>query len=396
MKNNKVTEDIIYIGVDDADIDLFEGQYNVPKGISYNSYLIKDEKVVLMDTVDFRKSEQWLKNLEIALEGQAIDYLVISHLEPDHSSNIGTIIKKYPDVTLVGNSKTFDMLPQFCEISKNTKKLIVKEGETLNIGKHTLQFFMAPMVHWPEVMVTYDMQDKIVFSADGFGKFGTLELTNDNELFNISEETWTDEARRYYINIVGKYGIQVQALLKKLSTLSVDVICPLHGPILKDNIGFFINKYDIWSSYKPEEKGVLIAYASIYGNTAKAAHDIKTMIENSGEQNITIMDLARQDIHEAVSQAFKYDRMILLASSYNMSIFPPMENFIRILKSKNYQNRKIGIVENGSWAPSAARCMIEIMKDMKNVTIIEPVITIKTTINEENKKEMKELANKIV
>ena len=387
--NNQITNKISYVGVNDKDIDLFESQYKVKNGVSYNSYLIKDEKVVLLDTVDERKSEEWLSKIQEELQGRKIDYLVISHLEPDHSANIDRITKLYPELTLIGNAKTFDMLPQFSSIDENIKKLVVKEKDILNIGEHTLQFFMAPMVHWPEVMLTYEQKEKILFSADSFGKFGMLE---DNNLFSNNKEKWVDEARRYYINIVGKYGMQVQMLLKKLSTLDIKMICPLHGPILNENLEYYINKYDIWSSYQKEEEGTLIAFASIHGNTKKAAEKMVEILSELGEENIKIMDLARDDIHEAVADAFKYDKMILLASSYNMGVFPPMENFLNILKSKNYKNRKVAIVENGSWAPSAGKCMSNMLQVMNNIEIVDKIVTIKTRMTKENEEQMQELA----
>ena len=395
MSYTKISDEIIYVGVDDNDIDLFESQYKVPEGISYNSYIIKDEKTVLMDTVDARKSKQWLENVKEVLQGEKIDYLVISHLEPDHSANIQKITELYPNVTLIGNSKTFEMLPQFFNINTEINKLVVKEGESINIGKHTLQFFMAPMVHWPEVMVTYEQSEKIVFSADGFGRFGDLKSSNNGKLYSENSKDWTEEARRYYINIVGKYGMQVQMLLKKLATLDVKMICPLHGPVLKDDLNFYINKYDIWSSYKYEEEGILVAYASIHGNTANVAHKVVETLKKLGTKNIKLMDLARDDIHEVVSDAFKYNKMIVLASSYNMGIFPPMETFLNTLKAKNYQNRKVGIIENGSWAPSAGRCMIASFEEMKNIAVIEPIITIKTSMKENNIKDIETLCNNI-
>lgn len=387
--NNQITNKISYVGVNDKEIDLFESQYKLENGVSYNSYLIKDEKVVLFDTVDERKSEEWLSNLEEELQGRKIDYLVISHLEPDHSANIEKITKLYPEITLVGNSKTFDMLPQFSNIDEKIKKLVVKEQDTLNIGEHTLQFFMAPMVHWPEVMLTYEQKEKILFSADSFGKFGVLE---ENNLFSDNPEKWLDEARRYYINIVGKYGMQVQILLKKLRNVDVKMICPLHGPILNENLEYYINKYDIWSKYEAEEKGILIAVASIHGNNKKAAIKMKEILNNLGEENIKLMDLARDDIHEAVADAFKYDKMILLASSYNMGVFPPMENFLNILKAKSYKNRKVAIIENGSWAPSAGKCMKNMLQEMSNIEIVDKIITIKTRMTKENEEQMQDLA----
>ncbi len=382
----KITEDIIYIGADDKTIDLFEGQYVVPNGISYNSYLIKDEKNVIMDTIDKRKSKEWLENLEKALDSKKPDYLVVSHMEPDHAFNIGEIANKYPEMKIIGNQKTFTMLKQFFDIPNlEQRKVEVIEGEELNIGKHTLQFFMAPMVHWPEVMVTYEKTEKIVFSADGFGKFGTLDL----------EEEWIEEARRYYFNIVGKYGSQVQALLKKLATLDVKMICPLHGPILKENLGYYIDKYNIWSSYTPEEDGILIAYASIYGNTANVAKKLAEKLEQKGAKKVILKDLARDDMADAIEEAFRYDKVVLAASSYNMGVFPPMEQFLNQLKAKNYQNRKIGIIENGTWAPSAGKCMKDIISNMKDITIYEPTITIMSTLNEKTSEELEKLACKI-
>ena len=391
----KIADSISYVGVNDSDIDLFESQYKVD-GITYNSYIIEGEKIVIMDTVDARRSKEWLDNVEHVLQGKKPDYLVISHIEPDHSSNIKTITEVYPEITLVGNAKTFEMLPQFFDIDENIKKLVVKEGDTLNIGEHTLQFFMAPMVHWPEVMVTYEQKEKIVFSADGFGKFGGFEAKNVDELYSRDCEAWTAEARRYYINIVGKYGMQVQMLLKKLAALDVKMICPLHGPILNENLSYYIDKYDTWSSYKPEEKGTLVAFASIHGNTAKAARKMVELLKEAGEENVKIMDLARDDMHEAVAESFKYDKLVLLAASYNMGVFPPMETFLNTLKAKNYQNRKVGIIENGSWAPSAGRCMKEMLAGMKNIEIIEPMITIKSSMKKEDEEKMKELAKQII
>ena len=387
MKDITISDDIFYIGADDKDIDLFESQYVVPNGISYNSYLIKDEKNVVMDTIDKRKTNEWLENLDKALNGETVDYLVVSHLEPDHAYNIGALAEKFPDMKIIGNAKTFAFLPQFFDIKNlDERKIVVEEGKEINIGKHTLQFFMAPMVHWPEVMVTYEKTEKIIFSADGFGKFGTLD----------TEEDWACEARRYYFNIVGKYGMQVQALLKKLATLDVKMICPLHGPILKENLGYYIEKYDIWSSYKPEDDGVFIAYASIHGNTAKAAKEFAKMLEEKGAKKVTISDLTRDDMAEAIEDAFRYDKIILAASSYNFGVFPPMEQFLHHLLGKNYQNRKVGIIENGTWAPSAARCIKETLEKMTNIEICEPVVTIKSTVKPETMEKMNELADSIL
>ena len=336
-----------------------------------------------MDTIDRRKTDEWLENLEKALDGQTVDYLVISHLEPDHAYNIGVLAEKYPNMKLIGNMKTFAFLPQFFSIENlEERKIVVSEGEEINIGKHTLQFFMAPMVHWPEVMVTYEKTEKIVFSADGFGKFGTLD----------TEEDWTCEARRYYFNIVGKYGVQVQDLLKKLATLDVKMICPLHGPILKENLGYYIGKYDIWSSYKPEDDGVFIAYSSIHGNTANAVEELAEILKIKGAKKVSMADLTRDDMAEAIEDAFRYDKIILASSSYNFGVFPPMEQFLHHLLGKNYQNRKIGLVENGTWAPTAGKCMKEILSQMKDITIVEPMVTIRSTLNEDSRKKLEELA----
>ena len=386
MRDIVSSKDIKYIGVDDKTLDLFESQYILPNGISYNSYLIKDKKNLVMDTVDKRASKEWIENLEKNLNGENIDYLVISHLEPDHAGNIGYLAKKYPQMKLIGNEKTFKMLVQFFNIENlEERKVIVNEGDKINIGNHTLQFFMAPMVHWPEVMVTYEETEKILFTADGFGKFGALD----------TDEEWACEARRYYFNIVGKYGMQVQALLKKAATLDIKMICPLHGPILKENLEYYINKYDIWSSYKPEEEGVFVAYVSMYGYTKQAVEKLVEILKEKGIEKISITDLSRDDMAEAVEDAFKYDKMILAAPSYNAGVFPPMEQFLHHLQSKNYQNRKIGIIENGSWAPSAAKTMKEIISKMKNIEICEPTVTIISKVNENNITELEKLANNL-
>ena len=387
MKDVTISKDIIYIGADDKDIDLFESQYIVPNGISYNSYVIMDEKIAIMDTIDRRKTDEWLENLDKALDGRQPDYLVMSHLEPDHSANIKNIIDKYPNIKLVGNNKTFAFLPQFFEIDDlDERKVEVKEGDTLNLGKHTLRFIMAPMVHWPEVMVEYDEYDKVLFTADGFGKFGSLD----------TEEEWDCEARRYYFNIVGKYGMQVQALLQKVSNLDIKIICPLHGPILKENLGHYIEKYDIWSSYKPESEGVFIAVASIHGNTLKAAQKLKEILESKGCPKVVLTDIAREDWAENVEDAFRYGKVVFASSTYNMEIFTPMEQLLNNLKEKNYQNKKVGIIENGTWAPNAANKMKEIFASMKNVEIVEPVVTIKTTMKKENIEQLEQLADSIL
>lgn len=386
MKDTFITNSIFYIGANDKDIRLFEAQYEVPNGMSYNSYLIKDEKNVVLDTVDKRVTNTWLENLEKALDGEKVDYLVISHLEPDHAYNIGLLAEKYPNMKIIGNSITFKMLPNFFDIDLTERKIVVKEGDTINIGKHTLQFFMAPMVHWPEVMVTYEQLEKVLFTADGFGKFGTLD----------TEEDWDCEARRYYFGIVGKYGAQVQALLKKAATLNIKMICPLHGPILKENLEHYIEKYDIWSSYRPEDDGIFIACASIYGNTLEAAHKLKEILEEKGAKKVVLTDLVREDMAEAVEDAFRYDKVILAASSYNAGVFVPMEQFLNKLKERNYQNRKVGIIENGSWAPSASKSMKNILQEMKDIDIIEPSVTIQSTMKQENIVQMERLAESIL
>lgn len=386
MKDVTITDSIFYIGADDKDIRLFESQYEVPNGMAYNSYLIKDEKNVVFDTSDRRVTNTWLENLEKALEGEKVDYLVVSHLEPDHAYNIGLLADKYPAMKIIGNAMTFKMLPNFFDLDLTDRKVVVKEGDTLNIGKHTLQFFMAPMVHWPEVMVTYEQTEKILFTADGFGKFGTLD----------TEEDWDCEARRYYFGIVGKYGAQVQALLKKASTLDIRMICPLHGPILKENLEHYIEKYDIWSSYKPEDDGVFIACASIYGNTLEAAQKLKEILEEKGAKKVVLTDLVKEDMAEAVEDAFRYDKVILAASSYNAGVFVPMEQFLNKLKERNYQNRKVGIIENGSWAPSAGKSMKNILQEMKDITIIEPTVTIQSTMKKETITQMEKLAESMI
>lgn len=382
-----VSDSVKYIGVDDTDIDLFESQYLVPDGVSYNSYVILDDKIAVMDTVDERKTDEWFSNLTEVLEDRQPDYLVISHLEPDHSSNIERLAVRYPDMKLVGNAKTFQMLPQFFDMDFSERSIVVKEGEELSLGTHKLVFYMAPMVHWPEVMVTYEATEKILFSADGFGKFGAIELTKDKD--------WACEARRYYFNIVGKYGGPVQQLLKKAAGLDVNMICPLHGPVLKDNLGYYIGLYDTWSRYEPENKGVLIAYASIHGNTAKAAHELADMLKKAGEDKVVVSDLSREDMAEVIEDAFRYDRMILCAASYDGGVFPCMQDFLLRLQSKAYQNRTVGMVENGSWAPCAARVMRNIVDTFKNITVVEPVVTIKSTVKESDKAALSGLAQAI-
>ncbi len=382
-----ISDAVKYIGVDDKTIDLFESQYVVPEGVSYNSYLILDEKVALMDTVDVRGMHEWEKNLTEALGGRKVDYLVIQHLEPDHAGSIGRLLELYPDVTLVGNAKTFAMLPQFFDIDPDVKKLTVAEGDTLSLGSHTLTFVMAPMVHWPEVMVSYESTEKILFSADGFGKFGALDAED--------EEGWACEARRYYFNIVGKYGAPVQALLKKAANLDIQMICPLHGPILKEDLGYYIGLYDTWSSYKPENKGVLVAYASIHGNTAKVAEKFAEMLRERGVEKVVVSDLAREDMAEVIEDAFRYDRMVVAGASYDGGVFPCMQDFLHHLQSKAYQNRIVGIIENGSWGPTAGRTMKAILETMKNVTIVDPMVTIKSTMKDADIPALEALADMV-
>ena len=372
MYDMKISNSVVYIGVNDKTIDLFESQYKVPNGVSYNSYVILDEKVAVMDTVDKRVTEQWLENLSQALNGRSVDYLVVSHLEPDHASNIQKLAELYPNMKIVGNAKIFSMLPQFFTMDLSDRSVVVKEGDTLSLGSHTLQFFMAPMVHWPEVMVEYEQSEKILFSADGFGKFGALDV----------EEDWTDEARRYFINIVGKYGTQVQNLLKKAATLDIQTICPLHGPVLKENLGYYIDKYLTWSSYEPEEEGVVIAYASIHGNTAKAAEKMAEILKEKGAKAVRSFDLARDDMAEAVSEAFRYDKLILMSPTYDGALFPCMEDFLYHLKVKTYKKRTVGIVENGSWAPMAGKLMKAYLETLKDIQICEPVVSIKSVMKE--------------
>ena len=386
MKDVTITDSILYVGVDDKTLDLFESQYIIPNGVSYNSYVILDEKVTVMDTVDARATDEWLANLETALAGRTVDYLVVSHMEPDHASNIKKLMDKYPNLKVVGNAKTFAMIPQFFDVDISDRTVAVKEGDTLCLGKHTLQFFMAPMGHWPEVMVTYEQTEKILFSADGFGKFGALD----------ADEAWTCEARRYYFNIVGKYGAQVQALLKKAATLDIQMICPLHGPILKEDLGYYISKYDIWSKYEPEDEGVFIAYASIHGNTAKAAKKLAEMLEEKGAKRVAIADLSRDDMAEAVEDAFRHSKLVVASSTYDGGLFPCMEDFLAHLKAKNYQKRTVAMIENGSWAPMAAKKMREYFEGMKAIEICDPVVTIKSTMKEDTLKVMEELAKELV
>mgnify|MGYP002791388920 FL=1 len=386
MKEMKITDTVKYVGVDDKTLDLFESQYVIPNGVSYNSYVIFDEKVTVMDTVDARATEEWLANLEEVLDGREVDYLVVSHMEPDHASNVQNLIEKYPSMQVVGNAKTFNLVSQFFNVDLEGRKVLVKEGDTLNIGSHTLQFFMAPMVHWPEVMVTYEQSEKILFSADGFGKFGALD----------TDEDWACEARRYYFNIVGKYGMQVQNLLKKASALDIEMICPLHGPILKENLGYYIDKYNTWSSYEPEEDGVLVAYASIHGNTAAAAKKMVEILGEKGAKKVAVMDLSRDDMSEAIEDAFKYDKLVVAAATYDNGVFPCMENFLTHLKAKNFQKRKVAIMENGSWAPTAARQMKAVFESMKDITICDTVVTIKSVMNDDTVEVMEKMVDELM
>lgn len=381
----EISGNIRYVGVEDRDIDLFESQYVVPEGVTYNSYLILDEKTALMDTVDARKTKEWLENLKKELNGRTPDYLVISHLEPDHAGSIAAVVEEYPQIKLVGNARTFSMFPQFFDTNIEDKKVIVAEGQELSLGSHTLQFFMAPMVHWPEVMVTYEQKEKVLFSADGFGRFGMPEDDGD----------WACEARRYYFNIVGKYGAQVQALLKKAAALDIEKICPLHGPVLDENLKYYIDKYDVWSSYTPEDKGVLIAYASIHGNTAKAVEELAQMLKEKGEEKVVVSDLAREDMAEVIEDAFRYDRIVLASPTYDGGLFPCMENFLMHLKSKGFQKRTAALMENGSWAPMAAKQMRQMLENMKEVTVLESIVSIRSSVNDKNREEMEALAAEI-
>lgn len=384
--NINISDAIKYIGVDDKDIDLFESQYIVPNGISYNSYVILDEKICVLDTVDKRKTDEWVANLENVLDGKTPDYLVINHLEPDHASNIQLLADKYPDMKLVGNAKTFNMLPQFFDIDLTDRTVTVKEGDSLNLGEHTLSFYMAPMVHWPEVMVTYESKEKVLFSADGFGKFGALD----------TDEDWACEARRYYFNICGKYGVQVQALLKKAAKLDIEKICPLHGPVLTENLGYYINLYDIWSKYEPEVDGIFIAYCSIHGNTEKAALKLYDILKEKTDKKIAISDLSRSDMAENVEDAFKYSTLVVAAPSYDGGVFPIMNEFLHHLKIKGYKNRKVAMIENGSWAPCAIKSMQPYFDEMKGIEISDAKVTIRSTMTAENEVQLAALADSII
>lgn len=385
MKN--FSENIKYIGVDDRDLDLFEGQYVVPEGMAYNSYVIVEEKIAVTDTVDAHKVNEWLANLEAALAGRKPDYLVIHHLEPDHAGGIADFVAKYPEATLVASAKAFALLPQFMALPAATKTQTVKEGDTLTLGAHTLQFIGAPMVHWPEVLFSYEQSEKVLFAADAFGKFGVYDADPDD---------WACEARRYYFNIVGKYGNQVQAVLKKAAALDIKTICPLHGPVLTENLGYYIDKYNTWSSYAPEDKGVLVAYASIYGGTKKAAELLGEKLTAAGVEKVVVSDLARSDMAEVIEDAFRYDRMVVAAPTYDAGLFPVMEDFLNHLKAKNFSNRKVGVVENGTWAPMAAKKMTEILSSLKNVTLAETVVTVKSSLSAESEAAMDKLVSELL
>lgn len=386
MTDTFISDSIKYIGADDTTLDLFESQYKVPNGMAYNSYIILDEKVAVMDTIDERKSEEWFNNLNATLNGRDVDYIVISHLEPDHAANIKALADKYPDAKLVLSAKAIAMLPQFFNIDNLDERCqVVAENDELSLGKHKLVFIMAPMVHWPEVMLEYETTEKILFSADAFGKFGAL----------CTDEDWTCEARRYYFNIVGKYGAPVQTLLKKAAGLDIKTICPLHGPVLKDNLNYYIEKYLTWSSYEPEDDGILVACASIHGNTKAAALKMVDILKENGYEKVAFTDLTRDDMAEAVEDAFRYGRLIVAAASYDGGVFPPMEDFVNRLSHKAYQKRKVGIIENGSWAPTAARWLKTAFEGMKNITICPDIVTIKSTMNDNNIADMEKMAEEI-
>ena len=382
----RITDDIKYVGVNDHKVDLFEGQYIVPNGMAYNSYVIMDEKIAVMDTVDIHFTEEWLSNIQTVLNGAKPEYLIIQHMEPDHSANIQNFLKAYPEVTVVGNDKTFVMMDQFFTLDASVKRLVVKDKESLNLGKHELTFAFAPFVHWPEVMVTYDSTDKVLFSADGFGKFGALDV----------EEDWDCEARRYYIGIVGKYGAQVQKLLKAAAELDIQGICPLHGPVLTEDLGHYLKKYDTWSSYRPEEEGVLIAYASVYGNTKKAAELLAEELRKKGCKKVVLSDLAREDLAECVEDAFRYDRLVLASITYNGDVFPCMKTFIHALTERNYQNRKVALIENGTWGPTAARVMQGMFEKSKDITFVEEKVTIRSAVNAQTEENISKLAQALL
>ena len=380
-----VTEDIRYIGVNDHDVDLFEGQYTVENGMSYNYYVNLDEKVAVMDTVDAHFGVEWLQNLETELNGRRPDYLVVQHMEPDHSANIAVFMETYPEAQIVSSAKAFVMMQQFFGTDFPERKVVVGEGSTLKLGRHTLTFVTAPMVHWPEVIVTYDSTDKVLFSADGFGKFGALDV----------EEDWADEARRYYIGIVGKYGAQVQALLKKAAALDIAIICPLHGPVLNENLGYYLDKYNTWSSYAVEDEGVVIAYTSVYGHTKEAVEELAEKLNQRGCPNVVVADLARCDMAEAVADAFRYSKLVLATTTYNATIFPHMQSFIDHLTARNYQGRTVGMIENGAWAPMAAKVMKKMLETSKNLTYTDTTVTVKCALNDASRAQIDALADEL-
>lgn len=387
--DNFISENIKYIGADDKELDLFEGQYDIPEGISYNSYVILDEKVAVLDTIDARKTNEWMDNLNSAIGQRTPDYLIVSHMEPDHSANVKLLADKYPDMKIVCSQKALALINRFFDTQFDTQRcIIVKDGSELELGQHKLQFFTAPMVHWPEVIVSYEHKEKILFSADAFGKFGALSFDDP--------EGWACEARRYYFNICGKYGAQVQALLKKLDGIQIDMICPLHGPVLKDNIDYYINTYNTWSSYLPEDKGIFIAYCSLHGNTEEAALKLAGIIKSDSDIKVATTDLRRDDLHEAVEDAFRYDTLVLAAPTYDGGVMPVMEDFMNHLKIKNYQNRRVAFIENGSWAPMAGKKMKEFMAQLKNIEIVENVVTVESVVKQKTVEDLKNLAAELL
>ena len=386
MAKPSISNAVHYIGVDDHELDLFEGQYIIPNGIAYNSYVVLDEKIAILDTVDGRFADEWQQNLDAELQGKTPDYLIISHMEPDHSAVISQMLERYPNLTGVCSARALPMMQRFFTTDYTSRMLVVNEGDTLSLGAHTLQFFMAPMVHWPEVMVTFEQSEGILFSADAFGKFGALD----------ADEAWTCEARRYYFNICGKYGAQVQALLKKAAALDIKTICPLHGPILNENLEYYLNIYNTWSSYQAEDKGIFIAYCSLHGNTAKAALALEEIIASKSNIRVATADIAREDMAEALEDAFRHDRLVLAAPTYDGGIMPVMDTFIHHLMAKNYQNRTVGIIENGSWAPVAGRKMCEMMQSLKDITVLQPIVTVESTVKDSTMEQLNALADQLL
>ena len=386
MAKPSISNAVHYIGVDDHELDLFEGQYIIPNGIAYNSYVVLDEKIAILDTVDGRFADEWQQNLDAELQGKTPDYLIISHMEPDHSAVISQMLERYPNLTGVCSARALPMMQRFFTTDYTSRMLVVNEGDTLSLGAHTLQFFMAPMVHWPEVMVTFEQSEGILFSADAFGKFGALD----------ADEAWTCEARRYYFNICGKYGAQVQALLKKAAALDIKTICPLHGPILSENLEYYLNIYNTWSSYQAEDKGIFIAYCSLHGNTAKAALALEEIIASKSNIRVATADIAREDMAEALEDAFRHDRLVLAAPTYDGGIMPVMDTFIHHLMAKNYQNRTVGIIENGSWAPVAGRKMCEMMQSLKGITVLQPIVTVESTVKDSTMEQLNALADQLL